>query len=77
LVGVGEIGDEEGVDAARDVAHETTPDLLRALAFGGAPGDVVAGWGVMDHAIVGGQPERAVGLSIAAAVEAVAAGLAA
>ena len=42
-----------------------------ALALGGAAGDVVAGLGVVDHAVVGDQPERAVALAVAAAVEAV------
>src|SRR3954463_16690620 len=38
---VGEVGDEQRVDAAGDVTHEAAADLLVALAFGGAPLNVV------------------------------------
>src|SRR5215210_2722182 len=71
LVGVVKVGDEQGKEASGDVAHQAPPDLLGALALGGAAGDVVAGLGVMDHAVVGDQPERAVALAVSAAVEAV------
>src|SRR3954453_6319936 len=71
LVGIVEVGDEQGKQAAGDVAHQAAADLLGALALGGAAGDVVAGLGVMDHAVVGDEPERAVALAVAAAVEAV------
>src|SRR4051794_28211941 len=71
LVGIVEVGDEQGKQGAGDVAHQAAADLLGALALGGAAGDVVAGLGVMDHAVVGDQPERAVALAVAAAVEAV------
>src|SRR3954469_8173441 len=52
LVGVVKVGDEQGKEASGDVAHQAPPDLLGALALGGAAGDVVAGLGVMDHAVV-------------------------
>src|SRR3954447_14613384 len=71
-----EVGEGRRVDAAGDVAHEAAAALLGALALGGAALDVVAGLGVMDHAVVGDQPERAVGLAFAAPVEAMARGLA-
>jgi hypothetical protein len=71
-----EVGDEQGVDAAGDVAHEAAADLFGALAVSGAACDVVAGLGMVDHAVVGDQPERAVSLAIAAAVEAMTGGLA-
>jgi hypothetical protein len=72
-----EVDEEEGVEASGENAHEATADLFGALAFGGAAGDVVAGLGVVDHAVAGDRPEGVVALAVAAAVEAVADGLAA
>src|SRR6188472_918272 len=63
LVGVAKVRDEQGKDAAGDVTHQAASDLFGALALGGAPGDVVAGLRVVDHAVVGDQPERAVALA--------------
>src|SRR4051812_49585337 len=60
LVGIVEVGDEQGKQAAGDVAHQAAADLLGALALGGAAGDVVAGLRGVGHAGVWGQPERAV-----------------
>src|SRR4051812_50076025 len=45
LVDVVEVGGEQGKEAAGDVAHEATPDLLGALALGGAAGGGGAGPG--------------------------------
>jgi hypothetical protein len=75
--GVAEIGDEERVELSGEVSHEAASDLFVALAGLGAPCDVGAGFGVVDHAVVGDRPERVVALAITAAVEAVARGLAA
>jgi hypothetical protein len=67
---------EHGEDLSGHVALEAAKDLFVGLALGGAPGGVVAG-GLMpaqpyDHDAV----QRGVGLAVAAAVEAVPAGLA-
>jgi hypothetical protein len=75
--GVVEVGDQEGKDAAGDVAHEAAADLFGAFAVAGFLVDVGAGRGVVDHAVGGDQPQRAVGLTVAAAVEALADGFAA
>src|SRR5215212_6359892 len=75
-LGVVEVGDEQRVEAAGEVAHQAAADLAAGLAFGGAAGDVGLGLGVVLHADHGDGVEGVVGLAIAAAVEAVALGLA-
>src|SRR3954453_19306219 len=67
--GVVEVGEQERIEASGEGAHEAAADLFGALAFGGAAGDVVAGLGVVDHAVVGDGPEGVVPLAVAAAVE--------
>jgi hypothetical protein len=71
LVGVVDVCEEQRVEASGDVAHEAASDFLVALAVGGAAGDVGAGLGVVDHPVVGDEPERAVALAVTAAIEAV------
>src|SRR4051794_28668965 len=70
--GVVEVGDQERVEAAGQVAHEAAADLAASLAFCGAAGDVGLGFGVVLHADHRDRVERIVGLAIAAAVEAMA-----
>ena len=76
-LGVVEVGEQERVVPAGEVAHEAASDLAAGLALCGAPLDVVLGLGVVLHADHGDRVERVVGLAVAAAVDAVAAGLAA
>src|SRR6266516_2067714 len=56
-----EIGAEEGVEAAADLAF--------GEALAGAACDVGARFGVVAHAVGGDRPEGAVALAVAAAVE--------
>src|SRR6266700_6855830 len=64
------------VDLAGDVAFQAADDLAFALAFVGAPFDVVLGRLVVAHADEDDPVERRVGLPVAASVEPVPAGLA-
>jgi hypothetical protein len=66
---VGEVGDEERVEAAGEVAHDAAGDLFAAESFCGASGGVGAGLGVVDEPVVGDCPERVVALSVSAAVD--------
>lgn len=75
--GVVEVGDEQREQAACEVAHEAAAGFAAGLAFGGAALDVGLRFGVVLHADHRDRVERVVGLAIAAAVEAMAAGLAA
>ncbi len=61
---------EDAEDLAGDVALEATHDLLGAESFGAAAGDVDAGAFVAAHADERDAPERVVGLTVAATVEA-------
>ena len=61
---------------AADVALEAADDLSSGAAFGGASGEVVAGAGVVAEPIGCCGVERSVELAVAAAVEAVALGVA-
>src|SRR5690606_14532949 len=67
---------DELVELAGDVAFEAADDLLLGQAVFGASFHVGAGAGVPAQAADGDPVERFVGLSVAAAVEAVPAGLA-
>ena len=69
--GVVEVGDEQRVEAAGEVAHEAAADLAAGLAFLGAALDVGLGLGVVLHADHRDRVERVVGLPVTAAVEAV------
>src|SRR3954447_4860327 len=70
-LGVVEVGDQQRVEAAGEVAHQAAADLAAGLAFGGAALDVGLGLGVVLHADHGDRVERVVGLAVAAAVESV------
>ena len=59
------------VDLAGDVALEAADGFFLGAALGDAAGDVGAGAFVADHAGEHDAPQRRVGLSVAAAVEAV------
>src|SRR5438093_7458260 len=72
-----QIGAERLVDLAGDVALEAADDLAAVEAFGFASLGVGAGAGVVAEAADGDHVECAVGLAVAAVVEAVAAGAAA
>ena len=48
--GVVEVGDQERVEAAGEVAHDAAADLAAARALGGAAGDIGLGLGVVLHA---------------------------
>src|SRR5512132_2650582 len=72
--GVGRL--EEVPDAAGEVALEAADGFFGALAFGAFAGDVVLGLGVAAQAGDGDAMDRGVDLAVAAAVEAVAVGLA-
>ena len=63
---------QQPVDAADEVALEGSEGFAAGLAFLGAALDVGAGFGVVDRADHRDGVQRVVGLSIAAAVEAVA-----
>src|SRR4051794_6717329 len=67
---------EEVPDAAGEVAFEAADGFFGALAFGAFAGDVVLGFGVAAQAGDGDAVDRGVDLAVAAAVEAVAVGLA-
>ena len=69
---VGEVGAEGVVDLAGDVAFEAADDFALGLAFGGAAFDVGAGAFAVAHSGDGDQVQSAVGLAVAAVVEAVA-----
>src|SRR4051794_1992498 len=69
-----QVGGEGVVDLARDVALEAADDLGLGLAFGGAPRGVGA-WAVaVAQGADGDHVQRAVGVAVAAVVEAVAVG---
>jgi hypothetical protein len=56
---VGEVGDEEWVEAAGEVAHDAAEDLFAAESLFRASGGVGAGLlGVVDKPVVGDCPER-------------------
>src|SRR5438093_10283015 len=74
---LGEVGAEGLVGLAGDVALEAADDLAAVEAFGSAAVGVGAGAGVVAEAADGDHVERAVGLAVAALVEAVAAAAAA
>src|SRR4051794_29863375 len=70
-------GAEVTEDLAGHVAFEATDDLRSALSFGRAPADVVQSRLVAAHADDDHAVEGGIGLSVAAAIEPVAVGLAA
>ena len=72
----GEVGGQCVVGLARDVALEAAEDLGLGLAFGGSPIGVGARAWAVAQAADGDQVQGAVGVAVAAVVEAVAAGLA-
>jgi hypothetical protein len=55
------------------VAHDAAADLAFGAALVRASGDVVARFGVVEHAVGGDRPQRAGALAVAAPVEAMAA----
>src|SRR5829696_200066 len=67
---------EEVPEASGEVAFEAADGFLGALAFGAFAGDVVLGLGVAAQAGDGDAVDGRVDLAVAAAVEAVAVGLA-
>ena len=67
---------EELVDAAGDVSFEAAADFAWGLAFGESSGGVGAGFGVAAEPAEGDGVQGAVELTIAAAAESVAGGLA-
>src|SRR3954453_19106468 len=69
-------GLEEVPDAAGEVAFEAADGFFGALAFGAFAGDVVLRLGVAAQAGGGDAMDRGVDLAVAAAVQAVAVGLA-
>src|SRR4029453_16177151 len=69
-------GGDVSVDLARDVALETADDLPFGLAFGRAACQIAPGPLIARQPRHGDRPQGVVGLSVAAAVEAVADGLA-
>src|SRR4051812_49731350 len=68
--------DEQVPESAGEVALEAADRLLGGLAFGAFAGDVVLGLGVAAQARDGDAVDGGVDLAVAAAVEAVAGGLA-
>src|SRR4030095_17079843 len=68
-------GGDVSVDLARDVALETADDLPFGLAFGRAACQIAPGPLIARQPRHGDRPQGVVGLSVAAAVEAVADGL--
>src|SRR5215213_8996925 len=66
----------EVVDLAGEVALDAADGLELGVALGGLAGDIGLGLGVNAHAGDGGHVQGPVGLTVAAAVEAVALGLA-
>src|SRR5829696_10231076 len=64
------------VDLAGDIALEAADDLALGLAFGGAPGHIAAGARITRHAHQHDAPQGVVGLTVPAAVQAVADGAA-
>src|ERR1700733_6859658 len=75
-LGVGEVGGLGGVDLAGDVPFEAAHDLALGFAFGGAALDVCARALAVAQPAYGDEVKRAVGLAVAAVVEAGAVGLA-
>src|SRR5687768_15978844 len=69
---VGEVGAERVVGLAGDVALEAADDLLLGLALGDAPLGVGACAGAVAQAADGDHVQGAVGVAVAAVVEAVA-----
>ena len=69
------VGHDVLVDLTGEEPFETADDVLFGEAFGGAAGDVVDGGLVEAHSCYCDSVERCVGLSVAASVEAVPAGL--
>ena len=69
-------GLEQAPDAAGEVALEAADGFFGALAFGAFAGDVGAGFGVPTQPRDGDAMDGGVDLAVAAAVEAVAVGLA-
>ena len=67
---------EEVPDASGEVALEAAEGFFGAVAFGAFAGDVVLRFGVAAQAGDGDAMDRGVELAVAAAVEAVAVGLA-
>src|SRR5215218_10387040 len=67
---------EEVPEAAGEVAFEAADGFLGAFAFGAFAGDVVLGFGVAAQAGDGDAMDGRVDLAVAAAIEAVAVGLA-
>ena len=63
-------------DFAGDGSFEASHDVFFGEAFGGASGDVGAGWFVAFHADDDDAVQRGVGLPVAAAVEAMPVGFA-
>src|SRR5215216_3688902 len=75
-VEIGEVGAQRAVGLTRDVALEAAEDLRLALPFGGPAPRVGACARAVAQAADGDQVQRAVGVAVAAVVEAVASGLA-
>jgi hypothetical protein len=73
---VGEVGCEGVVDLVGDRSFEAADDVGLAFALGGAALGVGLGAGAASEAVHGDHVERAVGLAVAAGVEAVAVGFA-
>jgi hypothetical protein len=71
---VGEVGFEGVVDFASDRSFEAADDVGFAFAFLGAAGGVGLGAGAGAEAVDGDHVQRAIGLPVAAGVEAVAVG---
>ena len=75
-LGAGAAGLEQVPEAAGEVALEAADGFCGAVAFGALAGDVVLGFGVAAQAGDGDAVDGRVDLAVAAAVEAVAVGLA-
>src|SRR3954470_21565267 len=76
LVRGGRVGLEQVPEAAGEVALEAADGFFGALAFGALAGDVVLGFGMAAQAGDGDAVDGGVDLAVAAAVEAMAVGLA-
>src|SRR6266568_9578306 len=66
----GEVGDEEAVEAASEVALEAAEDLSTRESFAGAAGGVDAGLRMVDEPVVGDRPKGVVALAVAAGLAA-------
>ncbi len=69
-----EVGEQDGVDLAGDLAFQAADDLAFGEAFGGAPLYVGSGAFVVCHAGDGDAPEGVVGVAVPGSVQSVALG---